>query len=72
MMAGRYGRAAMMTLSYFIWMYLISYAGSILSTMLLRLPYFSSISSNTTADIVFTILAALIAMFLGVVAEMFT
>ncbi len=72
MMAGRYGRAAMMTLSYFIWMYLISYAGSILSTMLLRLPYFSSISSNTTADIVFTVLAALIAMFLGVVAEMFT
>ena len=72
MMAGRYGRAGVMTLSYFIWMYLISYAGSILSTVLLGLPYFSSITSNLTADMVFTILSALIAMFLGVIAEMFT
>lgn len=72
MMAGRYGRAAMMTLSYFIWMYLISYAGSILSTLLLSIPYFSSISSNLTADMVFTVISALITMFLGVIAEMFT
>ncbi len=72
MMAGRYGRAAMMTLSYFIWIYLISYAGSILSTLLLTLPYFSSISSNMTADMVFTVLSALITMFLGVIAEMFS
>ena len=72
MMAGRYGRAAMMTLSYFIWIYLISYAGSIISTVILGMPYFSSISSDMTADMVFTVISSLITMFLGVIAEMFT
>ena len=70
-MAGRYGGAAMMTLSYFIWIYLISYAGSIISTVLLKLPYFSSVNSDNTADIIYTVLTALITMFLGVIAEMF-
>ena len=71
-MAGRYGGAAMMTLSYFIWIYLISYAGSIISTIILKIPYFSSVSSDNTADIIFTVLSAAITMLLGVIAEMFT
>lgn len=70
-MAGRYGGAAMMTLSYFIWIYLISYAGSILATVLLKVPYFSSINSDNTADMIYTALTSLIAMLLGVIAEMF-
>ena len=72
MMAGRYGRAAMMTLSYFIWIYLISYAGSILTTVILGMPYFSSVNSDMKADMIFTVISALITMFLGVITEMFT
>ena len=72
MMAGRYGGAVMMTLSYFIWIYLISYAGSIISSVILRIPYFSSVNSDLSADIIFTVLSALITMFLGIIAEMFT
>ena len=72
MMAGRYGGAVMMTLSYFIWIYLISYAGSIISSVILKIPYFSSVRSDPSADIIFTVISALITMFLGVIAEMFT
>ena len=70
-MAGRYGGAAMMTLSYFIWIYLISYAGSILTSMLLKIPYFSSMATDLCADMIFTAVSSLITMFLGIVAEMF-
>ncbi len=71
-MAGRYGGAVMMTLSYFIWIYLISYAGSILSSVILKIPYFSSVTSDPAAGIIFSVISALITMFLGVIAEMFT
>ena len=62
----------MMTLSYFIWIYLISYAGSILTTVILGMPYFSSVNSDMKADMIFTVISALITMFLGVITEMFT
>ena len=71
-MAGRYGGAVMMTLSYFIWIYLISYAGSILSSVILKIPYFSSVTSDPATGIIFSVISALITMFLSVIAEMFT
>lgn len=70
-MAGRYGGAVMMTLSYLIWIYLISYSGSIFSTMLAKLPVFSNVSVSVTTDIIFTILSTLIISVLNIFAGMF-
>ena len=70
-MAGRYGGAVMITLSYLIWIYLISYSGSIFSAMLAKLPFFGSISESITSDIIFTVISALIFSLLNIIAGMF-
>lgn len=70
-MAGRYGGAVMITLSYLIWIYLISYSGSIFSAMLAKLPFFGNISESITSDIIFTVISALIFSLLNIIAGMF-
>ena len=70
-MAGRYGGAVMITLSYLIWIYLISYSGSIFSAMLAKLPFFGNISESVTSDIIFTVISALIFSLLNIIAGMF-
>ncbi len=70
-MAGRFGGAVMMTLSYAIWIYLISYSGSIISTMIAKLPVFSGVDNTTAYDVVFTVISTLIGALLNVIAGMF-
>ena len=70
-MAGRYGGAVMMTLSYAIWIYLISYSGSIISTMIARFPVFSGVNSTVSSDVIFTVISTLIGAALNVIAGMF-
>ncbi len=61
----------MITLSYFIWLYLISYSGSIISVMIARLPVFSGLNAGIEAQIAFTVISTLIAAFLSIIGEMF-
>ena len=61
----------MVTLSYFIWLYLISYSGSIMSAVISRLPVFSGLNVSTGAQIAFTLISTLIAAFLSIIGEMF-
>ena len=68
---GRFGPVVMVTLSYFIWLYLISYSGSIISAIISRMPFFSGINVSTGAQIIFTVISTLIAAFLSIVGEMF-
>lgn|GEM_PF-2813197 len=70
-MAGRFSGAVMMTLSYYIWIYLISYAGSIISSVIGKLPFFSSVSVNMGADLVFTAISTLVISALNIVGGMF-
>ncbi len=70
-MAGRYGGAVMMTLSYLIWLYLISYSGSIFSSMIARLPFFSGASTDVLTDIIYIVITTLIISFLNILAGMF-
>ncbi|MBQ1897497.1 MAG: DUF975 family protein [Lachnospiraceae bacterium] len=71
-MAGRYGGAVMMTLSYMIWIYLISYSGSIFTTMISRLPIFSGVQISIAADMVYALISTLIISFLNILSGMFT
>ena len=71
-MAGRYGGAVMMTLSYMIWIYLISYSGSIFSSMLAKLPFFSGVTVNLLADMIYTLITTLIISLLNILSGMFT
>ena len=61
----------MMTLSYFIWIYLISYAASILAALFARLPVFSSAEQDIKAEIALTVISTAIAMMLNIIAGMF-
>jgi len=70
-MAGRYANAVPVTISYFIWVYLITYSGSILSALIGRASFFSDIRASLTSDIVFTIISTLISAFLEIIAGMF-
>lgn len=70
-LAGRFAPAVMVTLSYFIWLYLISYSGSIISAVIARLPLFSGLKAGTGAQIAFTVISTLIAAFLSIIGEMF-
>ncbi len=61
----------MVTLSYFIWLYLISYSGSIISAMIARMPVFSGLNVSIEVQIVFTVISTLIAALLSIIGEMF-
>ncbi len=61
----------MITISYFIWLYLISYSGSIISALIARMPFFSGLKISITARITFTVISTLIAAFLSIIGEMF-
>ena len=61
----------MVTLSYFIWLYLISYSGSIISAMIGRMPVFSGLKVSIEAQIAYTVISSLIAAFLSIIGEMF-
>ncbi len=70
-LAGRFAPAVMVTLSYFIWLYLISYSGSIISATIARLPVFSGLNVSIEAQIVFTFISTAIAALLSIIGEMF-
>ncbi len=61
----------MVTLSYFIWLYLITYSGSIISAMIGRMPFFSGLNVGIKAQIIFTVISTLIASVLSIIGEMF-
>ena len=62
----------MLILSYFIWLYLISYAGSIISYMLAKIPFVSEVKGGIGANIAFSVITSLIAAVFSVLSEMFT
>ena len=70
-LTGRFGHVVMVTLSYFIWLYLISYSGSIISAVISRMPVFSGLNVGIEAQITFTVISTLIAASLSIIGEMF-
>lgn len=70
-LAGRFAAAVMVTLSYFIWIYLLSYSGSIISAMIGRMPVFSGLKISIETQITYTVISSLIAAFLSIISEMF-
>ena len=70
-LTGRFGPAVIVTLSYFIWLYLISYSGTIISAIISRLPFFSGLNISIPAQIIFTVISTLIAAMLSIIGEMF-
>lgn len=70
-LTGKFGPAVIVTLSYFIWLYLISYSGTIISAIISRLPFFSGLNISIPAQIIFTVISTLIAAMLSIIGEMF-
>ena len=70
-MTGKFTGGVMISLSYVIWVYLITFSGEIISSSVSKLPVFSAINKTVEADICYVIITTLIAALFSLLTDMF-
>ena len=71
-MTGKFTGGVMITLSYIVWIYLISLSGSIITSFISKIPAFSQIDISIDADIVYVVITTIITAFFSLLTGMFT
>ncbi len=70
-MTGKFTGAVMISLSYVIWVYLITFSGEIISSFISKIPIFSATDITTEADICYVVITTLIAALFSLIGDMF-
>ncbi len=70
-MTGKFTGAVMISLSYVIWVYLITFSGEIISSFVSKIPVFSALEKSIEADICYVVITTLIAALFSLLTDMF-